>query len=108
MSLKELRTGGHKIACGLGHIDEILILYISGILAKVGIRAWGPDLNDAPDSLYNSACRITALNIFCQLLAIGTYNYMNVNLKHSNSLSLMTSVYNHYVHFVMAAKYKTE
>ncbi|KAG0139000.1 hypothetical protein CROQUDRAFT_55381, partial [Cronartium quercuum f. sp. fusiforme G11] len=108
MSLKELRTSDRKIARGLGHINEISILYISGILAKVGIRAWGPDLNNAPDSLYNSACRITALNTFHQLLAIGTYNYMNVNLKHANSLSLITSVYNHYVHFVMAAKYKTE
>ncbi|KAG0139816.1 hypothetical protein CROQUDRAFT_101016 [Cronartium quercuum f. sp. fusiforme G11] len=89
MSLKELRTGGQKIARGLGHIDEIVILYISGILAKV-------------------ACRITALNTFRQLLAVGTYNYMNVNLKHANSVSLMTSIYNHYVHFVMAAKYKME
>ncbi|KAG0146042.1 hypothetical protein CROQUDRAFT_93228 [Cronartium quercuum f. sp. fusiforme G11] len=34
MSLKELHTGSWKIACGLGHIDEIVILYISGILAK--------------------------------------------------------------------------
>ncbi|KAG0140879.1 hypothetical protein CROQUDRAFT_99491 [Cronartium quercuum f. sp. fusiforme G11] len=72
----ELRTSGRKIARGLGHIDEIAILYMSSILAK--------------------------------LLAVGTYNYMNVNLKHANSLSLITSVYNHYVHFVMAAKYKTE
>ncbi|KAG0139792.1 hypothetical protein CROQUDRAFT_101045, partial [Cronartium quercuum f. sp. fusiforme G11] len=69
MSLKELHTGSQKIACGLGHIDEIAILYISSILAKVGIRAWGPDLNDAPNSLYNSACQITALNTFHQLLA---------------------------------------
>ncbi|EGG10008.1 uncharacterized protein MELLADRAFT_95119 [Melampsora larici-populina 98AG31] len=107
-SLKEFRAGGGKMSRGLGHIDEMSILYISGLLAKVGIRAWAPNLDDAPDSLYNSACRITCLNAFRQLLASGTYNYMDVNLRHVDSASHMFSAYNHYVHFVMAARYKTE
>ncbi|KAH9813763.1 hypothetical protein DFH28DRAFT_1127883 [Melampsora americana] len=54
ISMKELRAGGGKIARGLGHIDQGSIFYMHGVLAKVGIRAWGPDLDDAPDSLYNS------------------------------------------------------
>ncbi|KAH9811511.1 hypothetical protein DFH28DRAFT_1130679 [Melampsora americana] len=56
LSLKEFCASGGKMACGMGHIDQMSILYMSGILAKVGIRAWAPDLEDAPNSLYNSAC----------------------------------------------------
>lgn len=78
LSLKEVRAGGGKVARSLGHIDQYKILYCQGILAKTGIRVWCPDLQDAPDSLYNSACRITALKTFRELFSFGTYNYMNV------------------------------
>ncbi|KAG0139063.1 hypothetical protein CROQUDRAFT_55309, partial [Cronartium quercuum f. sp. fusiforme G11] len=88
--------------------DQLSILYISGLLAKVGIRAWAPDLEDAPDSLYNSACRITCLNAFRQLFAAGTYNYMNVNPNHIDSFTYFITTYNHYVHFLMAKRFKTE
>ncbi|EGF97783.1 uncharacterized protein MELLADRAFT_118649 [Melampsora larici-populina 98AG31] len=76
VTLKALRSGG-KVGRGMAHLDQTYVLYIHGLLAKVGIRVWGPDLNDAPDSLYNSACRITALSSFRQLLATGAYDYMN-------------------------------
>ncbi|EGF96931.1 uncharacterized protein MELLADRAFT_114731 [Melampsora larici-populina 98AG31] len=95
LSLKELRVNGGKIARGLGHIDQISVLYMNGILAKVGIREWAPDLEDAPDSLYNSA-------------SSGTYNYMNVELKYADNITLFIATYNHYVHYVMAGKYKAE
>ncbi|KAG0149622.1 hypothetical protein CROQUDRAFT_104968 [Cronartium quercuum f. sp. fusiforme G11] len=75
LSLKELRVSGGKIARGLGHIDQMSVLYISGVLAKV---------------------------------ASGAYNYMNVVLSHTNSISLLLASYNHYVHYVMAARFKSE
>ncbi|KAG0150706.1 hypothetical protein CROQUDRAFT_57732 [Cronartium quercuum f. sp. fusiforme G11] len=95
LSLKELQVRGGKIARGLGHIDQMSVLYISGVLAKVGIWEWAPDLEEPQDSLYNSA-------------SSGTYNYMNVVLSHTNSISLLFASYNHYVHYVMAARFKSE
>lgn len=108
LSLKELRIGGGKPGRGMAHISEMSVLYIHGCLAKLAMAIWGPDPLDSPDSLWNAACRIVALDTFRQLLACGTYNYMNVSLKHVNSISHMISAYNHYVHFNMAAKYKKE
>ncbi|EGG03570.1 uncharacterized protein MELLADRAFT_89943 [Melampsora larici-populina 98AG31] len=108
LTLKSLRGGDGKIGRGMANLDEMYILYIHGILAKVGIRVWGPDLNEAADSLYNSACRLTALNTFRQLMATGAYNYMNVNPDHVNSMSRFISAYNHYVHYWMASKFKSE
>lgn len=108
MSMKEVRAGGGKIANSLSHIDQIYILYCQGILAKTGIRAWCPDLNNNSDSLYNSACRITALKCFRELLSSGAYNYMNPQPKYVNALPLFIQSYNHYVHFLMTEKFKTK
>lgn len=108
MSMKEVRAGGGKIANSLGHIDQIYVLYCQGILAKTGIRAWCPDLLDASDSLYNSACRITALKCFRELLSSGAYNYMNPDPQYINALPLFMRLYNHYVHYLMTDKFKIE
>lgn len=107
-SMKEVRAGGGKIANSLGHIDQLYILYCQGILAKTGSRAWCPDLNDASESLYNSACRITALKTFRELCSSGAYNYMNIKGKYVNALPLFIRVYNHYVHYFMTDKFKRE
>ncbi|EGG10790.1 uncharacterized protein MELLADRAFT_60199 [Melampsora larici-populina 98AG31] len=88
--------------------NKMSILYMSSVLAKVGIREWAPDLDEPHDSLYNSACRIVCLNTFRQLFATGTYNYMNVLGDQVNEMSKMLAAYNHYVHFVMAGRYKAE
>ncbi|KAG0142862.1 hypothetical protein CROQUDRAFT_49646, partial [Cronartium quercuum f. sp. fusiforme G11] len=102
-------SGGRtKIAKGLANLDKTYILYVHGLLAKVGLRIWAPDLNAVPDTLYNSACRIVALKSFRELLASGAYNYMNINLKHTDSMSLNIAAYNHYVHFHLAKKFKSE
>ncbi|KAG0143060.1 hypothetical protein CROQUDRAFT_49347, partial [Cronartium quercuum f. sp. fusiforme G11] len=103
------RSGGHtKIAKGLANLDETYILYVHGLLAKVGLRIWAPDLNVAPNTLYNSACHIVALKSFCELVASGAYNYMNINLKHTDSMSLLIAAYNHYIHYHLARKFKSE
>lgn len=108
LSLKEVRAGGGKVARSLGHIELSEILYCQGIFAKTGIRVWCPDLQDAPDSLYNSACRITALKTFRELLTCGTYNYMNVKPQYIDAFPLFIRVYNHFVHNVMTSKFKAE
>lgn len=108
LTLRSASAGGQKLGRSMGRLDETHILYVHAVLAKVGIRKWGPDLCAAHDSLFNSACRLTAIATFWQLCGAGAYDSMNVNLKYVNSLSLMVPTYNHYVHFVMANKFKVE
>lgn len=108
LTLRAARAGGCKLGRSMGRLDESYVLYIHAILAKVGIRVWGPDLCAAHDSLYNSACRITALASFRQLCGVGAYDSMNVPLQYVNSLTMLIPTYNHYVHYVLAAKFKTE
>lgn len=71
ISLRQGQAGRFKLGRGLANIDEMHILYVHAMLAKVGICIWGPNLEESHDSLFNSACRITALNMFQQLLASG-------------------------------------
>ncbi|KAG0141659.1 hypothetical protein CROQUDRAFT_663558 [Cronartium quercuum f. sp. fusiforme G11] len=56
LSLKELQVSGGKIVRGLGHIDQMSVLYISGVLAKISIQEWALDPEEPQDSLYDSAC----------------------------------------------------
>lgn len=102
MSMQEVRTSGGRIANSLGHINQIHILYCQGIWA------WGPDLNNASDSLYNSACRITCLKSFRELLSSGAYNYMNPSKEYINALPLFIRYDNHFVHYLMTDKFKAK
>ncbi|EGG03672.1 uncharacterized protein MELLADRAFT_90027 [Melampsora larici-populina 98AG31] len=108
LTLRSLKAGGGKIGRGMANLDETYILYIHGVLAKVGIRVWCPDLNDSVDSLYNSACRITALGTFRQLMATGAYDHANVNPNYVNAMSRFITTYNHYVHYLVANRSKIE
>ncbi|EGG06972.1 uncharacterized protein MELLADRAFT_86185 [Melampsora larici-populina 98AG31] len=108
MTLRSAKEGQIKLGRGLANISNMQLLYIHGVLARVGIRIWAPDLNDAYDSLYNNACRMVALDTFRQLLSCGSYNYMNANMKHVNSMSDMIAAYNHYVHFLKAGEFRAE
>ncbi|MBW0586473.1 hypothetical protein O181_126188 [Austropuccinia psidii MF-1] len=45
---------------------------------------------------------------FQQIASSGAYQYMRANLSFSNDISLLCSVYDHYVHYLMAEKYKKE
>ncbi|KAA1132822.1 hypothetical protein PGTUg99_020806 [Puccinia graminis f. sp. tritici] len=108
LTLREGRSGRFKLGRGLANVDEMHILYVHAVFGKVGIRVWGPNLEESHDSLFNSACRITALNTFRQLASSGAYQYMNIKLANLNQMSLLVSAYNHYVHYVMESRYKKE
>ncbi|KAA1075509.1 hypothetical protein PGTUg99_019153 [Puccinia graminis f. sp. tritici] len=108
LSLRQGRSGRFKLGRGMANIDEMQILYVHAVFSKVGIRVWGPNLEESHDSLFNSACRITALNTFRQLASSGAYHYMNINTLCLNELSFLVNAYNHYVHYVMESRFKKE
>lgn len=108
LTLRTLRTEGAQLARGMNNIEEFHILYVQGMLAKVGMRVWGPNPRESPDSPYNVACRVTAISSFREMTSSGAYTYMNVKLKYNDSINLLIRAYNHYVHVYMAQKFKAE
>ncbi|MBW0567515.1 hypothetical protein O181_107230 [Austropuccinia psidii MF-1] len=108
ITLKGVHIGRKKIGHEIIDISEFFIQYTNAMLARLGIRIWCPDLNDAPDSLYNEACRISAIMTFRQIASGGAYEYMSINLAYCNDLVLLQKAYNHFVHFSMLQKYMKE
>lgn len=107
-TLQGMRHGVRKIGGGKINVSEFFIKYTQCSLAKLGLPIWGPGLDDAIDSLFNSACRIAALRIFCQLAIGGAFAYMNINRAYVEDFNLLEGAYNHYVHYRMAEKYRKE
>ncbi|MBW0524320.1 hypothetical protein O181_064035 [Austropuccinia psidii MF-1] len=48
---RRIKIGNHIV-----NLQQFYIDYIKATLAKLGIHAWAPDLEDAPDSFFNEAC----------------------------------------------------
>lgn len=100
--------GVTKVGPGLVNIKEFFVLYAQAMFAKIGIRVWGPDLDAPEDTLWNEACRISAIRIFRQWAISDAFVYMNINKSFVNNLLLLERTYNHYVHYYLAKKYKVE
>jgi hypothetical protein len=97
-----------KVGNNFIHIDEFHIHYTHGYLAKLGIQCWGPNLEEGPESLFNSACRIATLNTFQQMAIGGGYDFMSYNHKYNDETGLLIRAYNHYVHHVSMNKFTAE
>ncbi|MBW0575203.1 hypothetical protein O181_114918 [Austropuccinia psidii MF-1] len=107
-TLRDARLGKRKIGKNIINMQDFYITYVHAMLAKLGIRIWAPDFQEAPDSLYNEACRIVALMTFRQIACSGAYQYMRANLTYCSDLGLLRTAYDHYVHYVLSEKYKKE
>ncbi|MBW0579787.1 hypothetical protein O181_119502 [Austropuccinia psidii MF-1] len=75
LTLQGVKPGKKRISHGIINLNDFFIKYSLALLAKIGIRQWSPDLNDADDSLYNEACQISVIQTFRQLAAGGAYNH---------------------------------
>lgn len=106
--LRDAKQGNMKIGKGMVHITEFFLEYMWGTLAKLGLRIWAPDLDAQLDSLYNEACRMSAIYTFRQAVANKVYAYMSVNPSYVKDIGLLQSAYNHYVHYYMAQIYAKE
>lgn len=47
-------------------------------LEKLGIRMWGPNLDESIDSLWHVSCQLAPLNIFCDVAIGGAFAFMNI------------------------------
>ncbi|MBW0520444.1 hypothetical protein O181_060159 [Austropuccinia psidii MF-1] len=107
LTLKGIQPGQKKVGQGIVYIKDFF-LYIQSLLAKLGIHQWAPNLDEASDTLYNEACRINAIQSFCQVAIGGAYEHMNVNLCYLNEIQLLNATYNHYVYYYMTQRFKKE
>ncbi|EGG03786.1 uncharacterized protein MELLADRAFT_78491 [Melampsora larici-populina 98AG31] len=108
LTLTGIKSGRRKMGRHIINIKEFFISITQSSLAKLGIRAWGPNLLEPIDSLWNEACRMSALMIFRRVAIGGAFDYMNINRTYVQNFGLLEGAYNHYVHYVMSAKYKKE
>ncbi|MBW0537162.1 hypothetical protein O181_076877 [Austropuccinia psidii MF-1] len=98
-ALNSGRAGRVKLLQGMLQLEESDLRYIHGYLGKLAIECWGPNLEESSDSLWNSACRTSAINLFRQMAASGAYQNTSLNHGYVNNVMLLIQAYNHYVHF---------
>lgn len=106
--LRDAKVGRMKLSKGAIHISQVFIEYMWATMAKLGMRVWAPDLDAQPDSLYNEACRLSAITTFRQAVINKVYAYMGINNQHVTDMVLLQRVYDHYVHYYMAGIYAKE
>jgi hypothetical protein len=104
-----LITGvGSKTAAQYRRIEEHILSYIQGYLARFGMKIWCPDLRQSPYSLYNSACRIIALDTFKQALVCHAYTHLKPNTSYVQDVELLGKMYDHWVHYYFYKRYLKE
>lgn len=108
ITLAEARHGRMKVGKGIINIKDFFLMFSRAMLAKLGIRVWCPDLDAPEDTMWNEACRISAIRIFRQWAIGEAFASMNINKAFVNDILLLEKTYNHYVFYVCADKYKKE
>lgn len=106
-TLLSITDRGH-VASQLRQIEEHILDYIQSSLARFGLVIWCPDLRQTPYALYNSACRIIALDTFKQALVSHTYAHLAPNLSYVKDMVLLVKMYDHFVHHYLYTRYKKE
>jgi hypothetical protein len=101
---------GGKIKYGrqVLHLGSNNVCYAQGLMIRLGLRVWSPNLEEDSASLYNAAHRIAAITTFQDLVAARAYDYMNVCPKMATDTTLIIQAYNHFVHYLCLVKYNKE
>lgn len=97
-----------KLATQVRLVKEHMLQYIQSYLARFGLLRWCPDLRQSPYSLFNSACRIVAIDTFKQALIVHTYAHVQPNKSYVNDISLLIKLYDHVVHHYHFLRYQRE
>ncbi|MBW0567755.1 hypothetical protein O181_107470 [Austropuccinia psidii MF-1] len=92
LTLTNTPLGKKKHGNAIIHKSDFSIKYVVASLARLGICRWAPDLNEASDTLYNEACRISAIQTFHQIDISGAYEYMNISLMYLENIQLLNNV----------------
>ncbi|PLW44073.1 hypothetical protein PCASD_04851 [Puccinia coronata f. sp. avenae] len=105
---KDATSGSVKYGQQVIHVGSNNVRYSQGLMGRLGLRVWCPNLEEDSASLYNAAHWIAAITTFQELVSSRAYDYMNVNPVLAMDSVLVIQAYNHYVHYVLLTKYKKE
>ncbi|KAH9471667.1 hypothetical protein Pst134EA_005548 [Puccinia striiformis f. sp. tritici] len=105
---RDAAMGSIRYGRSVIHLGANNVRYVQGLMVRLGLRAWCPNLEEDAASLYNAAHRIAAITSFQELVAGQAYTYMNVNPRMASQTSLLIQAYNHFVHYVLNLKYQKE
>ncbi|PLW52483.1 hypothetical protein PCANC_10620 [Puccinia coronata f. sp. avenae] len=105
---KNATQGSVKLGRQIIHLGSNNVCYDQGLMVRLGLRTWCPNLKEDSASLYNAAHCITTITTFQELVAGYAYTYMSVNSQLATNTALYIQAYNHYVHYVLLNKYKKE
>jgi hypothetical protein len=101
-------TDKSRSAKQIRQVKEHILEYLQGCIAKFGLVQWAPDLRQSAYSLYNSACRIIALDTFKQAIISHAYDFLRPNPVYLRDMDLLLKVYDHIVHFYLLMRYTRE
>ncbi|KAF7779052.1 hypothetical protein Agabi119p4_3402 [Agaricus bisporus var. burnettii] len=93
-------TSQSRILSGARRLEEFLLEYIQATTSKFGLTQWCPDLSQSAGSVYNSACRIIALETFRQAVSGQQYRLGSAE-KFLKNMPLLIGIYNGFVHYRM-------
>ncbi|KNZ53138.1 hypothetical protein VP01_3332g1 [Puccinia sorghi] len=82
-TLKDAWAGRIQVGSNFIFIDNSHITLMDNYLSKLGIQYWGPNVEEGPKSLFNSAFQIAALNTFRKIAGASGYDFMNFNCSYS-------------------------
>jgi len=97
-----------RIASNVKRIEDFILNYVQTYIAEFGLICWCPDLSQTPYSVYNSACRIIALDTFVQAMISHAYDHLQPTRRYMEDMDLLTKLYNHFVHYTVYETYKKE
>ncbi len=89
-------------------IEEHRLGYIQACLSRFGMQRWCPDLCQSAYSLYNSACRIIAIDTFKQALISHTYIHISLNTIYTSNMDILIKLYDHFVFHYLLVRYRRE
>lgn len=96
-----------RILSGARRLEEFVLEYIQATVSKFGLTFWCPDMTQTAGSVYNSACRIIALDTFRQAVASQQYR-LGPAEKFLKNMPLLISIYNNFVHYRMRKTFDRE
>lgn len=99
---------GSRIAVQAQLVEQHMLTYIQGCLSRFGLDRWCPDLRESAYSLYNSACRIVALDTFKQALVSHAYLHLGPNAAYATDMPTFMKMYDHFVFHYMRLRYQNE
>ena len=103
-----MSTAKGRIAAQARLVEEHMLDYIQACLSRFGLQRWCPDLRQSAYSLYNSACRIIAIDTFKQALISHAYIHLSPNILYASNMDILIKLYDHFVFHYLLLRYRRE